>query len=338
MSASQGDDRPPTEMYVYTLKLEGGKFYVGTTNSPQRRMQEHRDGVGSPWTCTHTPVGFLKLQRLEKGGSSADARLLEDMTTKRLMLKHGIDCVRGGSYTRQVLPREDIQALLKELWHAGNCCLRCGRAGHWAYSCYARTDVGGNILEDEIAPEDQAACEELAEDAWASSSSSSQEDGFDGTLFSAEGAPTSDDGCFRCGRPGHWIASCYARVHIDGTTLKSVTEESEESAEEDREFADSGPWPRVEKRQYDSDEQLSSSQQKRRTGDGSAGSCYGCGRFGHLVASCYAKTHVDGITLGRSAGESECWGSEGSGASESPEMGGSSSASESFGEEECYSD
>ena len=27
--------------------------------------------------------------------------------------------------------------------------------------------------------------------------------------------------CYRCGRPGHWAVSCYAKTHLNGTDLDS---------------------------------------------------------------------------------------------------------------------
>ncbi len=67
--------------------------------------------------------------------------------------------------------------------HQKGTCRRCGRSGHWASNCYARTDTDGNDL----------------------SASESEED--------------DDNACHRCGRSGHWASNCYARRHIDGSEL-----------------------------------------------------------------------------------------------------------------------
>ena len=61
-------------------------------------------------------------------------------------------------------------------------CHRCGRTGHWASSCYARTDADGNSLDED------------KDDA-------------------------DEDTCYRCGRSGHWASNCYARRHVDGDDI-----------------------------------------------------------------------------------------------------------------------
>ena len=137
--------------FVYTLELADGLWYVGSTTSPPARLQEHRDGEGAEWTRLHPPVaGFSKrypLKRLDC--REEEARLHEDAHVKAVMLDEGIDAVRGGSYSRPELSRADIQALCKELFHATNGCLRCGRKSHWARDCHAQRDVVGNLIEDE---------------------------------------------------------------------------------------------------------------------------------------------------------------------------------------------
>ena len=35
---------------IYILKLEGGNYYVGKTDNPTKRYQEHVEGKGSAWT------------------------------------------------------------------------------------------------------------------------------------------------------------------------------------------------------------------------------------------------------------------------------------------------
>ena len=71
---------------------------------------------------------------------------------------------------------------------------------------------------------------------------------------------TAEDSCMRCGRTGHFVAACYARMDVDGKTLDAEEEESED--EDDDEDA-----------------------------------CYRCGRDSHWVSDCYARSHVDGYSL-----------------------------------------
>ena len=88
-------------MFLYTLRLEDGCWYVGTTLNLQARLQEHRRGQGSEWTREHAPIGFSTKYppfRLEE--SDAFCRLEEDKRVKQRMLEYGIDKV---SYARIVL-------------------------------------------------------------------------------------------------------------------------------------------------------------------------------------------------------------------------------------------
>jgi cellular nucleic acid-binding protein len=60
-------------------------------------------------------------------------------------------------------------------------CYRCGRNSHHASTCYAKTHIDGNDLEEE-----------------------SEQDYGD---------------CSRCGREGHGSSECYAKRHVDGSKL-----------------------------------------------------------------------------------------------------------------------
>ena len=234
-------------LFLYTLELEGGFFYVGTTNNPPVRLLEHREGSAAEWTRIHPPLGFSKTYRLEKlECSDEEARLREDAHVKAVMLAKGIEAVRGGSYSRQRLTYDDVRALCKELFHATNGCLRCGRQNHWAKDCLAKTDVVGNIIEDETPPPFMPAASPLQRSVVRSSSLASKKRprrAFDGcrrcgranhthercyAATDASGRPLDniddeevedDDCCFRCGRPGHWERDCYARTSVDGGRL-----------------------------------------------------------------------------------------------------------------------
>jgi putative endonuclease len=42
--------------YCYILLCSDGSYYVGVSNDPGRRAQEHNDGKGSAWTAARRPV------------------------------------------------------------------------------------------------------------------------------------------------------------------------------------------------------------------------------------------------------------------------------------------
>lgn len=70
----------------------------------------------------------------------------EDVVTKEYMRVHGIDNVRGGSYSAPKLDFVALAALRRELYASKDSCFRCGRDSHWASDCYARTSVDGRKL------------------------------------------------------------------------------------------------------------------------------------------------------------------------------------------------
>jgi subtilase family serine protease len=79
---------------------------------------------------------------------------------------------------------------------------------------------------------------------------------------------SANDLCARCGRSGHFIKSCYAKLDVNGEKIES---ESSESGDSD-----------------------SSSSSDNESDDYT---CYRCGRNGHLSTSCYASKHVKGYML-----------------------------------------
>lgn len=184
---------------LYVLELEDDKYYVGTTKNLQRRFQEHVDGVGSVWTQKYAPLAIER-------SVAVDGPLHEDRLTKELMLKHGIENVRGGSYCRINLDDGQLESLRTELRSATGVCFECGRTGHFAAQCCFK------VVRGKRAPEKAK------------------------TKTSAKRAKTvdkRDDGCFRCGRRGHFASACYARTDVNGDSLSdSSSDSSSESSEE----------------------------------------------------------------------------------------------------------
>lgn len=168
---------------IYILKLAKGKYYVGKTSNLARRQQEHINGTASVWTRKYKPVSVVKTI---PGASPFD----EDRYTKEFMAKYGIDNVRGGSYASIKLSDLQEEALKKEIRGATDSCNRCGRKGHFASNCYAKTEVAGNSLEE--------------------SESESEEE-----VVHVKTKGT----CYRCGRSGHYSPDCYAARHVKGYEL-----------------------------------------------------------------------------------------------------------------------
>ncbi len=115
---------------IYLLTLEEGKYYVGRTTNPDRRYLDHlaANGEGSQWTKIYKPKSISILCR---NASAFD----EDKYVKISMAKHGIDNVRGGTYSTIALHRETINQLYREIINATDRCFTCGQAGHFASSC-----------------------------------------------------------------------------------------------------------------------------------------------------------------------------------------------------------
>ena len=78
--------------FVYVLKLEHNKWYVGYSAEIEVRIASHFIGNGSLWTKKYKPLEVVSV----KPGDT----LLENLTTIALMAKHGYEDVRGGKWCK----------------------------------------------------------------------------------------------------------------------------------------------------------------------------------------------------------------------------------------------
>jgi predicted GIY-YIG superfamily endonuclease len=89
----------PKHYWLYVLRLNEGKYYIGTTSKkdPNHRIQEHMNGFYSAqWVKKYKPIEPLEIINI--GNITKErAELLEQHRTFQYMEKYGYQNVRGGN-------------------------------------------------------------------------------------------------------------------------------------------------------------------------------------------------------------------------------------------------
>lgn len=132
-------------VFIYVLCLEENKYYVGKTNNPQFRLYKHFNGNGSYWTKKYAPI---KIHKIYSSCDDYD----EDKYTIKMMNKFGICNVRGGSFSRSILSKQELIIIYKMICNAQNLCFNCGNS-HFILDCdYKKKliDIELLVLKHEI--------------------------------------------------------------------------------------------------------------------------------------------------------------------------------------------
>jgi len=192
---------PPPAVSVYVLQLQNGKFYVGKSQDPMKRIHEHMAGGGSAWTSLHPVANVVSI-------APATSDFSEHEQTLKCMREHGIDNVRGDSFCTINLPDDQRRTLELILAHSKNLCFNCHQPGHLAVACPAPAEP----RNDEVPPQKASA----AEPAWLGGFL----DVMQNFLGIASAAVGRGGGCVRCGRNSHDARDCFAHTFADGRPLK----------------------------------------------------------------------------------------------------------------------
>lgn len=116
-------------VYIYVLKLEQDKYYIGKTSNPFFRLNDHfLYNTGSEWTKKYKPKELIELV------SNCDD-YDEDKYTRMYMDIYGIENVRGGSFVSIELDYHTIEVLKMMSNGTNNRCFKCGKEGHFSKNC-----------------------------------------------------------------------------------------------------------------------------------------------------------------------------------------------------------
>ena len=117
-----------SQFTIYVLQLESGKYYVGKSRDPVKRITSHMESQGSAWTKTYPPEKIIEIK--ENAGAYE-----EDFKTIYYMGLYGIDNVRGGAFCEDELTNETIEVITKMLKGAQDVCYQCGKKEHFINDC-----------------------------------------------------------------------------------------------------------------------------------------------------------------------------------------------------------
>lgn len=250
-------------VFIYSLKLTDNKYYIGKTDNPNFRLENHFESNGSAWTKKYNPVSIHQVIPDQMDHD-------EQRITQEYMVKYGIDNVRGGPWCKVKLSPSEKEFIQELLNSENDKCYQCGSTEHFAAQCNAMKSKGKQTNQPK---QKKLYCERCGRNGHTINDCRAKKDINGDELYDVWE-------CEFCGKEFDSEKGCLFHENVHCTKRRRT-----------KQFDSKALYDEM----YDSDEsdeydEYDLSFSKKIT-------CYRCGRDGHKSTTCYATRHIKGYYL-----------------------------------------
>lgn len=192
------------EQTLYVLRCEDSCWYVGISGNFKARWKQHHTGRGAEWTKVHKPISVESTRQVPEANAKDEERLL----TVQMMLKYGVNFVRGAALTLS----RPYDLTPNHVSRVTNVIYKAIGGDKQKIREIVRKDLGDDGETENTLQQNNEADVESDISLLGSLLSGIR-------VSAGNDSRTEDENCSRCGRNSHVRSTCYARTHLNGTVL-----------------------------------------------------------------------------------------------------------------------